>query len=115
VLVLILIDTGEDRPAELGPRLLEIARKVVDPKTGLACVLIKVGYETWFFAATESLAKSLNFASSSAPSAAPEEARHGKAWVEQLPSEEVQRDPKSARHDPRNGPGTVSKAMSVFR
>jgi hypothetical protein len=77
-----LIDTDEDCPAEMGPRLLGIARKVVDTRADLACVLINVEYETWFAATAESLLKYLDLESDSAPSDSPEEAGHGKAWVE---------------------------------
>jgi hypothetical protein len=81
-LVLILIDADEDCPAELGPKLLKIARKV-DSRADLACVLINVEYETWFVAAAESLSPQyLDLASDPPPLESPEEAKHGKAWVE---------------------------------
>jgi hypothetical protein len=79
-LVLILVDADEDCPRELGPDLWKLARKV-EPQIDLICVLPNVEYETWFAAAAESLSKYLDLSSDASPSASPEEARHGKAWV----------------------------------
>ena len=80
-LVLILIDADEDCPGKLGPILLESARKVL-PGADVACVLAKYEYETWFAAAAESLTKYLEFPDGFVASEEPENARHGKAWIE---------------------------------
>jgi hypothetical protein len=80
-LVLILIDADEDCPREWGPKLLDIAREV-DSRMDVACVLAKLEYETWFAAAAESLTGYLELPPGFVASEAPEEARHGKGWVE---------------------------------
>ena len=82
MLVLVLVDADEDCPAKLGPKLLEFARKV-DSRVDLACVLPHLEYETWFAAASESLSKYLDLSSGSPASELPEEAGHGKAWIQQ--------------------------------
>lgn len=80
-LVLLLMDADEDCPKVLGPELLGFARGV-DSRVDVACVLAKVEYETWFVAAAESLSKYLDLTSLAGASDSPEDARHGKRWVE---------------------------------
>jgi hypothetical protein len=81
-LVLILLDADDDRPCELGPRLLGFAREV-DPRVDVICVVANVEYETWFAATADSLARYLDVGAHSPPSEDPEGSRHGKAWVKQ--------------------------------
>ena len=80
-LVLILIDADERCPGEWGPKLRSFALEA-NPTIDVACVLAKYEYETWFAAAAESLTKYLEFPDGFVASEAPEDARHGKAWVE---------------------------------
>ena len=54
--ILILIDADEDCPAELGPEILDRAKKArPDIPHAIGVVLAKYEYEAWFLAATESL------------------------------------------------------------
>jgi Domain of unknown function (DUF4276) len=107
-LVLILIDANKDCPRELGPKLLEIARQVY-PVTDVACILAKVEYETCFAAAADSLSEYFDLSSHPPASEAPEEARHGKAWVEQRFRKTKQR---SKYTEPRDQPAMTS-AMNL--
>ncbi len=52
--VLLMLDSDKDCPAELGPKLLERARRVRTDRR-LLVVLPKREFETWFLAAAESL------------------------------------------------------------
>ena len=79
-LVLILVDADEDQPCELGPRLLDEARRH-RPDMDISCVVAKVEYETWFVAAARSLVRHLNLAEEEIP-ADPEDQRAGKAWIQ---------------------------------
>jgi Domain of unknown function (DUF4276) len=97
-LVLILIDADEDCPRELGPKLIEIAREVY-PITDVACILAKVEYETWFAAAAESLAEYLDLMAGLPAPESPEEARHGKKWVEDRFRKTKQRSKYSETRD----------------
>lgn len=79
-LVLILVDADEDQPCELGPRLLEEARRR-RPDVDIACVVAKVEYETWFAAAARSLGRHLDLTGAEIPDD-PEGQRAGKAWIQ---------------------------------
>lgn len=79
-LVLILVDADEDLPCELGPRLLDEARKR-RPDVDISCVVAKVEYETWFVAAARSLGRHLDLAHEEVPED-PERQRAGKAWIQ---------------------------------
>ena len=81
-LVLILIDADEDCPKALGPSLLNRARKVCPPEIGVACVLAKHKYETWFAATAESLSSYLGLPFDFCASENPEDLFFKKAWVE---------------------------------
>ncbi len=52
--ILIILDADDDCPAELGPRLLEIAKQLRTDRK-IAVVLANREYESWFLAASESL------------------------------------------------------------
>lgn len=80
-LVLILIDADDDCPADLAPRLLEMAGEVA-PRERVACVLACVEYETWFVAAAESLSTDLNLDPNEPVPNDPEDCRLRKKWIE---------------------------------
>ena len=89
-LVLILIDADEDCPKTkalgLGPELLDVAKKAVEKRsdrTGVACVIANVEYETWFVAAAESLRDKgyLSLPDEFQPILEPESQRAGKNWI----------------------------------
>jgi len=81
-LVLILFDADANCPGWLGPILLARAQEV-DSRVDVACVLANVEYETWFAAAAESLVGYLELPPDFVATDSPEDARHGKGWVEQ--------------------------------
>jgi hypothetical protein len=70
--ILILIDADDDCPAELGPKLLETARKLRSDRR-IAVVLANREYEGWFLAASESLEMP--------PCENPEAIRDAKGWI----------------------------------
>jgi hypothetical protein len=78
-LVLVLIDSEGECPARLGPDLLNVAKRV-DPRADVACVLAHVMYETWFVAASSSLASFLDLGSADPP-LDPEGMELGKSWI----------------------------------
>lgn len=78
--VLVLLDADDDCPAELGPALLERARKATDLRVGV--VLANREYESWFLAAAASLQAVGVLRSDAAPPANPESVRGAKEWLE---------------------------------
>jgi hypothetical protein len=78
--VLLLLDSDDDCPAELGPQLRErILRYREDLLVGV--VLAKREFEAWFLAAAASLAGSRGLASSLLPPDDPEAVRGAKEWL----------------------------------
>ena len=78
--ILILVDAEDDCPADLGPQLLERARKTRSDLP-IAVVLAKREFEAWFLAAAESLRGNRTLADDLAPPADPESIRGAKEWL----------------------------------
>ncbi|WP_283138133.1 DUF4276 family protein [Rhizohabitans arisaemae] len=78
--VLVLLDADDDCPAELGPRLLERARRVREDKE-LSVVLANREFEAWFMAAAPSLAGKRGLADSLVAPDEPESRRGAKEWL----------------------------------
>lgn len=79
--VLILIDSDDDCPAELGSQLLARARQVRDDLP-LGIVLAKREYESWFLAAAESIRGRRGLATDLVAPANPEQIRGAKEWLD---------------------------------
>jgi len=93
--ILVLLDADDDKPCELGPRLLERARKERSDIPS-AVVLAKSEKEAWFLAASESLQVPLRGA---APPEYPEGIRGAKEWISRAmggPYSEVTHQPALA-------------------
>lgn len=78
--LLILIDSDEDCPAELGPRLLDRAR-LARPDVRISVVLAKCEFESWFLAAAESISGQRGLPSDLVAPAEPESIRAAKEWL----------------------------------
>lgn len=81
-LILALVDADQDCPGQLGPKMLEFARES-HSHADVACVVVKVEYETWFVAAAESLRDFLEVPDDSALTESPEDLGLSKGWIEQ--------------------------------
>lgn len=81
-LILVLLDADADRPCELGPRLMEIARSE-RPHLNVCVVIANVEYETWFVGAASSLTAYFDLAGANV-SSDPESVRQGKGTVLKL-------------------------------
>jgi hypothetical protein len=78
--ILVLIDSDDDCPAELGPQLLDRARKTrSDLPIGL--VLAKREFEGWFLASAESLRRKRGLPANLTPPPDPESVRGAKEWI----------------------------------
>lgn len=77
--VLVLLDSDDDCPAELGPELLERATKATDLRVGV--VLANRECESWFLAAAPSLQALGVLRSDAVPPADPESVRGAKEWL----------------------------------
>lgn len=80
--VLVVIDSDDDCPKDLGPELLRRA-SVARPDLLVSVVLAHREYEAWFLAAAESLAGKRNLPQSMTAPAAPEAIRDAKRWLSQ--------------------------------
>ncbi len=78
--VLILLDCEDDCPAELGPRLLAMARAVRNDVTYVV-TLAHREFETWFLAAAESLRGCCGLPADLEAPANPEAIRGAKEWL----------------------------------
>jgi len=78
--VLILMDSDNDCPAELAPRLLERAR-AARSDAAVDVVLAKREYEGWFLAAAASIRGMRGLRDDLAPPADPEAIRGAKEWL----------------------------------
>ena len=78
--ILILLDADDDCPAELGPQILERARRYV-PHRRLSVVLANREYEAWFVAAAESLHGRSRFAFDATEAIEAEAPRDAKGWI----------------------------------
>ena len=79
--VLVLLDEDDDCAAQLGPELLERARKHA-PHVPLGVVVAVKEFEAWFLAAAESLAGRRGLPADLRPPARPEEVRDAKGWLQ---------------------------------
>ena len=80
-LLLLLLDAEGDCPAELGPRLLQTARRARSD-ANIACVLAKRMFENWIVAGASTLADVNGLPNPLQPPDNPED-RSGAAWLEQ--------------------------------
>jgi hypothetical protein len=78
--VLIMLDSDDDCPAELGPKLLKRATEARSDMQ-LAVVLAKREFESWFLAAAESLAGYRGLSAQLHAPADPEAIRGAKEWL----------------------------------
>jgi hypothetical protein len=78
--VFVLLDSDDDCPAELAPKLLDRAEQT---GSGLlvAVILPKREFEAWFLAAAESIRGKRGLPADLAPPQDPEEIRGAKAWL----------------------------------
>jgi hypothetical protein len=80
-LLLLLVDAEADCPAELGPRLLQTARRARSD-ADIACVLAKRMFENWIVAGASTLGGVNGLPDPLQPPDNPED-RSGEAWLEQ--------------------------------
>jgi hypothetical protein len=78
--VLILLDSDDDCPAQLGPELLQRATSA-RRDVPLAVVIAKREFESWFLAAAESLRGNRGLATDLNPPPDPETIRGAKEWL----------------------------------
>ncbi len=78
--ILVLLDSDDDCPAELGPRTLERAQRIVAHRA-VSVVLANREYEAWFLAAAESLHGQRGFEFEKTPDFDPEQPRDAKGWL----------------------------------
>lgn len=78
--ILILVDSDDDCPAELGPTLLEEAKRIRSDMP-ISVVLAKFEFEAWFLAAAESLRGINGLPEDLEPPADPESIRGAKGWL----------------------------------
>jgi len=78
--IIILVDTDDDCPAELGPALKTRALSVVQ-RRGIATIVPKHEFESWFLAAARSLAGKRGLSHDLEPPENPEGIRGAKEWL----------------------------------
>jgi hypothetical protein len=79
--ILILLDADDDCPAQLGPRTLERALRIV-PHRAVSVVLANREFEAWFIAAARSLHGQRGFQLAPGETIAdPEALRNAKGWI----------------------------------
>jgi hypothetical protein len=78
--ILVLMDSDDDCPAELGPRLLDRARKARS-ELPISVVLAKREFEGWSLASAESLRNKRGLPDDLIPPPAPESVRGAKEWI----------------------------------
>lgn len=78
--VLILLDSEDDCPAQLGPQLASRA-VAVRPDVPIVVALAHREFETWFLAAAHSLRRVCGLPVDLEPPAAPEAIRNAKGWL----------------------------------
>ena len=78
--ILVLLDSDDDCPADLGPRLLTRAR-CARPDLPISVVLAKREFEAWFLAAAESLRGLRGLRGDLVSPAYPEEVQGAKEWL----------------------------------
>jgi hypothetical protein len=83
--ILVLLDADDDLPCQLGPRLLDWARKH-RPDRAISVVVAVREYEAWFLAAAESLRGYRGLPANLVTPPAPETVRNAKGWLDkQMP------------------------------
>jgi hypothetical protein len=84
-MILILLDADDDPSCILGPKLLDLARKLRGD-ADISCVIADVDYETWFVAAAASLTRFLAPPTDSDDLVTPEQSRRGKGkgWIKRM-------------------------------
>ena len=80
--ILIILDSDDDCPAQLGPTLLHRASQV-RKNVPIAVVLAKHEFEAWFLAAAESLRGKRGLTNDISPPNNPEGIRNAKGWLSQ--------------------------------
>jgi len=78
--ILIILDSDDECPAELGPSLLHRATQV-RKNLPIAVVLAKYEFEAWFLAAAESLRGKRGLKNDINPPSSPENIRGAKEWL----------------------------------
>lgn len=78
--ILVILDADDDCPAQLGPELLERARRA-RPDVALSVVLAMREFEAWFLAAAESLRGWRELPETLEPPPDPEAIRGAKEWL----------------------------------
>jgi hypothetical protein len=81
--ILVLLDADDDLPCELGPRLLESARKK-RPDRAISVVVATREYEAWFLAAAESLSGFRGLPEGLVAHPSAETVRNAKGWLDRL-------------------------------
>ena len=78
--ILVIVDSDDDCPAQLGPALLE---RISSTRSDMACaaVLAKTEFEAWFLAAAHSLRGERGLSKDLGPPADPENIRGAKEWL----------------------------------
>jgi hypothetical protein len=90
--ILILLDSDEDCPAQLGPDLLARARAAAR-RLPVTVILAKIEFEAWFLAAAESLAGKRDLPPRLPAPADPEAIRDAKGWLSrQMPRRRIYRE-----------------------
>ncbi len=79
-MILVMIDAENDLACQLGPALLERARRCRSDKD-VTCVIANHCYETWFVAAASSLSKYLDLTNDAALPESPELTGQRKGWI----------------------------------
>lgn len=83
--ILVLLDADDDLPCQLGPRLLDWARKH-RPDRAISVVVAVREYEAWFLAAAASLRGYRGLPADLVTPPAPEAVRNAKGWLDrQMP------------------------------
>lgn len=103
--VLVLVDSDDDCPRDLGPELLHRATNA-RPDLLVSIVLAHREYEAWFLAAAESLAGLRSLRQDLTAPADPEEIRDAKGWLSrQMPS--------SMRYSPTQDQAALSSQFDL--
>ncbi|WP_225409077.1 DUF4276 family protein [Stigmatella hybrida] len=79
--ILVLLDADDDLPCEMGPRLLDWARKRRSDRA-ISVVVATREYEAWFLAAAESLRGYRGLPADLVAPPAPETVRDAKGWLD---------------------------------
>ncbi|ADO75733.1 DUF4276 family protein [Stigmatella aurantiaca] len=79
--ILVLLDADDDLPCQLGPRLLECAKRHRPDRT-ISIVIAAREYEAWFLASAESLQGYRGLPAELSAPPAPETVRNAKGWLD---------------------------------